>query len=49
MKIIRKPTVNAIIISLISAFYITVFIITSGHVEFEHILNHATTLNVFLE
>lgn len=47
MKIIRKPTVNAIIISLISAFYITVFIITSGHVEFEHILSHAATLNVF--
>lgn len=47
MKIIRKPAVNALIISLISAFYITVFLIPSGHVEFEHILNHAATLNGF--
>ncbi len=45
MKIIRKPAVNAIAITLISAFYIAVFIITSGHVEFERMLNHAATLN----
>lgn len=45
MKIIRKPAVNAIVITLISAFYMAVFTITSGHVEFVRILNHATTTN----
>lgn len=45
MKIIRKPAVNAAVITLISAFYITVFIAISGHVEFLRILDHAVTLN----
>lgn len=45
MKIIRKPIVNSAVVTLISAFYIAVFIITSGHAEFERILNHAVTLN----
>lgn len=45
MKILRKPAVNAAVIMLISAFYSTIFIVCSGHVEFERILNHATTLN----
>lgn len=45
MKIIKKPIANAAVITLISAFYIAVFIVTSGHVEFEHILDHATMLN----
>ncbi len=45
MKIIRKPIVNSAVITLISAFYIAIFIIISGHVEFERILDHATTLN----
>ncbi len=45
MKIIRKPAVNAAIITLISAFYIAVFIAASGHMEFERILDHAATLN----
>jgi len=45
MKIIRKPTVNAALITLISVFYAVVFTVVSGHVEFERILDHATTLN----
>jgi len=45
MKIIRKPAVNAAVITLISAFYIAVFIAASGHVEFARILDHAATLN----
>lgn len=45
MKILRKPQTNAAIISLISIFYALVFILTSGHLEFERILNHANTLN----
>ena len=45
MKIIRKPAVNAAVITFISTFYIAVFIVASGHVEFERILDHATTLN----
>lgn len=45
MNIIRKPCFNAIVISVISAFYAAVFIVCSGHMEFERILNHSTTLN----
>ena len=45
MKILRKPQANAVIISVISIFYALVFILTSGHLEFERILNHADTLN----
>ena len=45
MKILRKPQTNAVIISVVSIFYALVFIIISGHLEFERILNHAETLN----
>jgi len=45
MEIIRKPVVNAAVIALISAFYIAVFFVTSGHGEFARILDHAATLN----
>ena len=45
MKIIRSPKINATIILIITAFYSLVFILTSGHVEFERVLNHASTLN----
>ena len=45
MRIMRKPQVNAAIISIISIFYALVLILTSGHMEFERILNHANTLN----
>ena len=45
MKIIRNPKVNAVIILIITVFYSLVFILTSGHIEFERMLNHASTLN----
>lgn len=45
MKIFRKPLINAVIISVISIFYAFVFVLASGHIEFERILNHADTLN----
>lgn len=45
MKIMRNPKVNAAVILIITAFYSLVFILTSGHIEFERMLNHASTLN----
>lgn len=45
MKILRKPQINAVAIAVISLFYAAVFILISGHVEFERILNHANTLD----
>ena len=45
MKILRKPQINAVIVSVVSMFYAFVFIFISGHLEFERILNHADTLN----
>ena len=45
MKFFRKPLVNAVIISIISIFYAFIFDMTSGHIEFERILNHAVTLS----
>lgn len=45
MRIFRKPQVNAAIVSVVSAFYALVFILISGHREFERMLNHADTLN----
>ena len=45
MKILRNPKVNAAIILFITTFYSLVFILTSGHIELERILNHASTLN----
>ena len=45
MKIMRNPKVNAAIILIITTFYSLVFILSSGHIEFERMLNHASTLN----
>ena len=45
MKILRKPQINAVIVLVISMFYALVFILISGHIEFERIINHANTLN----
>lgn len=45
MKIMRNPKVNAAIVFLITAFYALVFILTSGHMEFERMLHHTDTLN----
>ncbi len=45
MKIFRKPLINAAVTSIISIFYAFIFVLTSGHIEFERTLNHANTLN----
>ena len=45
MKIMKNPYINAAVTSIISLAYATVFILTSGHIEFERILNHSQTLN----
>lgn len=45
MRIFRKPQMNAVIVSAVSAFYAFVFILISGHLEFDRILNHGKTLN----
>lgn len=45
MKLMKNPYINASIIAIISIFYATIFITTSGHIEFQRILNHGQTLN----
>ena len=45
MRIFRKPEMNAVIVSTVSAFYAFVFILISGHLKFDRILNHGKTLN----
>ena len=45
MKIIKNLYINAAVTSVISLAYAAVFILTSGHIEFERILNHSCTLN----
>ena len=45
MKRIRNPYFNAAVISAISFLYGAVFILTSGHLEFERILDHGQTLS----
>ena len=45
MTLLKKPHIHAVAITLLSIFYATIFIITSGHIEFQNILNHGQTLN----
>ena len=45
MKVLKKPYINAIVIAVVSAFYALIFILISGHVEFERLLNRTVTLN----
>lgn len=45
MKLLRKPQIHAAIVSAVSLFYALVFIVISGHIEFEHILSRAGTVN----
>lgn len=45
MKLMRHPYVNAAITASISLFYGAVFLVTSGHLEFERMLRHAQTVN----
>ena len=45
MKFFRKPLINAAITLIVSIFYAFIFILISGHMEFERVLNHTDTLN----
>ena len=45
MKLMKNPYINAAVIAILSVFYAAVFIITSGHIEFQSILDHSQTLN----
>ena len=45
MKLMKNPYINAAVTAVISLLYASVFILTSGHLEFQRILNHAKTLN----
>lgn len=45
MRIMKNPYINAIVTSVISLAYAAVFILTSGHIEFERTLPHIQTLN----
>lgn len=45
MKILKNPKINALFISVISAFCALLFIFTSNHVEFIRLFSHSKTLN----
>lgn len=45
MRLMKNPQFNAAVVSVISVFYALVFIITSGHLEFQRVLAHGQTLN----
>lgn len=45
MKLLRNPYINGAVIFAISLLYGAVLILTSGHVEFQRILDHGATLN----
>ena len=45
MRLLRKPQIHAAIVSAVSLFYAFVFILISGHIEFERILSRAGTVN----
>ena len=45
MKLMKNLYIHAVGIAFISVFYAAVFIITSGHLEFQRILDHGQTLN----
>lgn len=40
-RILRSPAVNAVCISLFTAFYGLIFIVTSGHIEFKNMLYYS--------
>ncbi len=45
MRLLKNPYINAVVIAIISLFYVVIFILASGHIEFERILSHSQTLN----
>ncbi|MEA4896306.1 MAG: hypothetical protein VB064_13760 [Oscillospiraceae bacterium] len=44
-SLLRRPSVNAVCISLFTAFYGLIFILTSGHGEFQDLLYYSRTSN----
>ncbi len=48
-NILKNPRVNAVCISMFTAFYGLIFIVTSGHVEFERLIyyNKSTGVHQF--
>lgn len=45
-SILKNPAINAVCISLFTAFYAIIFIVTSGHVEFESLLYYSRTTSI---
>lgn len=45
MKTLKDPKMNALLISVVSAFYALLFTFTSDHVEFTGMLSHSKTLD----
>lgn len=45
MRQLRNLYTNAAVTAVVSLFYATIFILTSGHLEFERILSHTQTLD----
>jgi len=41
-KLLSRPMVNAVCICLFTAFYSLIFIVTSGHIEFQNLLYYNT-------
>lgn len=44
--ILKNPAVNAVCISLFTAFYALIFIVTSGHGEFKSLLYYSRTTGI---
>ncbi len=44
-RILKNPAINAVGISLFTAFYAIIFIVTSGHVEFANLLYYSRETN----
>jgi hypothetical protein len=45
--LLKYPAVNAVCISLFSAFYGLIFIITSGHIEFKSLLYYSRAAKIY--
>lgn len=45
-SILKNPKINAVCISLFTAFYGLIFIVTSGHVEFERLLYYSRSTGI---
>lgn len=45
-RILKNPAVNALGLSLFTAFYALIFIVTSGHIEFESLLYYNRAMSI---